>query len=873
MNSRILVILFSLMVSTAVLLAIIAVSGVQPAEATLPPTEATIRVSVAGDKPDPAFGDNGWAVSDLAAGSSWAEASAIQPSSDKIVAAGTLYDGYQNLFTVARYNTDGTLDGSFGFGGYVTIPLSPMGFNDQVHGMALAADESILVVGETQNGLDADFGIVRFSPDGFPDISFGLSGTVMTDFGNEDIARDVIVQPDGMIVVVGETGPFNAVDFALARYLPDGNLDSTFGLSGTVTSDFGGDEFAAAVTLQPNNHIVVVGEAEFGFDSEFITARYDIFGGLDPTFGSGGWIITDLGSNLDRAEDVLVQQPAGEILVAGSTYNLSKDFALVRYTTDGALDANFDGGIVVTDLGGDEAIRGLVRQGDGRVVAAGYIDYGFTSDFALARYLDTGLMDSTFAFSGTAVIDINGGFDQGYDVLLQSTATEEILVVGRGGINFALIRLLMDGSLDPSFDMDGIVQTPLGNGWDTANDITLQPDGLILAAGSAYDNNGRSDFVLSRYTPDGSKDLGFGANGVVTTDFGAGRDERGKAVTMLPDGRILVAGSAESGDFDDDFALVRYLPDGDIDPTFGVSGVITTDIDGGGDQAVDIVVQVDGRIILVGVGSGIWSKGINIALARYLADGVPDPSFGNGGVVTTTVGGDSEGLAVTLQPDGKILIAGFAGIDGGSDFIVARYQVNGVLDTTFGADGYVITDFFAGYDQANGIALQPNGKIIVVGGVEHGGGNRGFGLARYLTDGTLDTEFGQGGLMAVPILPGLNSVATDVSLHPSGTIVVGGYTDGETGTGRDFALARFLPDGELDLDFGVGGKAAFDFYDGDDTAAGLVVDIDGAILMAGRSGADTAVVRYRMAGGEANGDSFSPIIAAGSRAVAFPLLC
>src|SRR6266566_313079 len=204
---------------------------------------------------------------------------------------------------------------------------------------------------------------------------------------------------------------------------------------------------------------------------------------------------------------------------------------------------------------------------------------------------------------------------------------------------------------------------------------------------------------------------------------------------------------------------------GDLDSSFGTGGLVTTDFAGRGDFGLAVALQSDGKIVAAGNSSAVGVFSVNFALARYNTNGSLDSTFGTGGTVLTSFGGNlSAAFDVAVQPDDKIVAVGVAG----SDFGIARYSANGTLDPTFGSGGLVTTDF-GGSDQANGIALQPDGKIVVVGPLQGK-----IGVARYNTDGSLDSTFGSGGKVMTDASPSFDG-AFDVAVW-SGKIVVGGGT-------------------------------------------------------------------------------------------------
>ncbi|MBD8904893.1 hypothetical protein MBTS_22090, partial [Methylobacterium bullatum] len=308
----------------------------------------------------------------------------------------------------------------------------------------------------------------------------------------------------------------------------------------------------------------------------------------------------------------------------------------------------------------------------------------------------------------------------------------------------------------------------------------------------------------------------FGAGtGKVLTPVGAdGSSDTGRSVTVQPDGKILVAGYGD-GTGGTDFALVRYNADGSLDTGFGPDGtgkILTPAAPGtASDYGQSVALQTDGKIVVAGYGVGAGNR-YDFALVRYDADGSLDTTFGTGGKVLTPVGtglSSDQGNSVTLQADGKILVAGYGEGSEGQDFALLRYNADGSLDTGFGPDGTgkILTPISAGTasDQGNSVTLQADGKIVVVGS---GWGNgQDFAAVRYNTDGSLDTGFGPDGTgkILTPVGAGMsNDAGYSVTVQADGKIVVAGYGQG-SGTGYDFALVRYNADGTLDTGFGPDG--------------------------------------------------------------------
>jgi len=400
------------------------------------------------------------------------------------------------------------------------------------------------------------------------DFTFGVGGLVTTDFGGGDQGRAVAIQKDGKIVVTGSSNVEGTDDFAVARYNADGSLDTSFGTGGLVTTNFGGADFGQAVTLQKDGKIVVAGRSDAGGDNDFAVSRYNTDGSLDATFNSTGslpgTVITDFGGD-DRGFAVAIQKD-GKIVVAGqSNAEGTIDFAVARYNTDGSLDIAFNPtgnlpGTVTTDFGGDDRGFAVAIQKDGKIVVGGQSDAEVPPDFAVARYNRNGSLDVSFNPTGSlpgTVTTSFGGADQGNAVVIQKDG--KIVVAGVSNMsNFSVARYNRDGSLDVTFNstgsLPGTVTTNFG-GTDTGVAVAIQKDGKIVVGGRSF-IGGNFDFAIARYNTDGSLDSIFNPTGnlpgTVTTDFGG--DDRGFAVALQKDGKIVVAGVASNN-----FAVARYV--------------------------------------------------------------------------------------------------------------------------------------------------------------------------------------------------------------------------------------------------------------------------------------------------------------------------
>jgi uncharacterized delta-60 repeat protein len=397
------------------------------------------------------------------------------------------------------------------------------------------------------------------------------------------------------------------------------------------------------------------------------------------------------------------------------------------------------------------------------------------------------------------------------------------------------------GALDTTFGDGGKVAVEVSPNGSSSSAVAIQPDGKLVAVGSA-DYNARSDFAVVRFNADGTLDSSFGPGGIVTTDF-FGNSDAARAVAVQADGRIVAAGTALKSNtiLSADFALVRYNSDGSLDTTFGSGGKVTTDASGNADIVASLVILPDGRLLVGGTTFKESTDSNDFELVRYNANGILDETFGAGGKVVTDFFGFPDDLtAIALQSDGKILAAGTTARDAEEelqDFALVRYNSEGSIDQSFGTAGKVATDFSGHSSLANAMALDGSGKIILAGTASTGvsGNPADFALARYNSDGSLDTSFGAGGKVTTDFA-GNEEGASCVALQGDGKILAGGNrTTSFDGNTRDFALVRYNNDGTLDGTFGSSGKTTTDFAGLGDFANAMALQSDGKVILAGSS--------------------------------------
>jgi uncharacterized delta-60 repeat protein len=400
------------------------------------------------------------------------------------------------------------------------------------------------------------------------------------------------------------------------------------------------------------------------------------------------------------------------------------------------------------------------------------------------------------------------------------------------------------GDLDPSFSGDGRLVTGLTPQYDWASAVAVQGDGKIVVAGAGFDGG---QFAVLRYNSDGTLDLTFAGDGSVTTNFTA-KDDSANGIALQADGKIVVVGEVGSGGLNPKFGIARYDTNGTLDDTFSGNGLAITDFTPKEDFANGVAVQADGKIVVAGP-AGVGGVNPRFAVARYNSDGTLDATFGGDGRVTTDVTPKTDWAnGIVIRGDGSIVVAGvFGSGSANSKFGLVCYNSDGTLDTGFGGDGKVATDITLKQDQAIGVALQADGKVVAAGIAGQGGANPRFGLARYNSDGTLDSGFSADGKLTTDFTPKEDD-GFAVGIQADGKIVVGGVA-GSGGINPKFAIARYNTDGTADTTFSTDGRTTTDFTPKLDWAFGLAIQADGNIVLAGQSGwgsqnANIALARY-----------------------------
>jgi uncharacterized delta-60 repeat protein len=401
-----------------------------------------------------------------------------------------------------------------------------------------------------------------------------------------------------------------------------------------------------------------------------------------------------------------------------------------------------------------------------------------------------GDLDPSFDGDGKVITDSGHNNDSGNAMALDDLG--HIIVAGNsyspntGRSSFALVRYNSNGSLDTTFDGDGKVQTDIGDS-SGAQAVALDSVGRIVAVGWSH-----GDLAVARYRSDGSLDTAFNSDGKVTISFGA-TSAPCQGLALDSGGRMVVAGFGAG-----DFTVTRLLADGTLDTTFGADGLVTTDFGGRDDRGYAVALDQTGRIVVVGFASDIFGPPYDLAVARYNADGSLDTTFSDDGKTRESFGVYGSAYDVAIDRDGRIVVAGYGGPYANEDFALARYRPDGSLDTTFDGDGKVTTDFGGFNDEGKAVELDGAGRILVAGQTyayadDEGSWGTDFAVVRYNPDGSLDTSYGENGKVTTNLGGVYYDEVRAAGLDVFGRLVAVGTTDTRA-SGYDFAVVRYLGD-------------------------------------------------------------------------------
>ena len=741
----------------------------------------------------------------------------------------------------------GELEQNFGSGGVLKTDLNGNNENESAMRIAQEPDGKLLVMFSAR-GIAW---LTRYNSNGSRDLSLTQFENGYANLANnfDFLPNDLAVQKDGNILITGNQY-WDKLDFSIIRLLPDGNSDFNFGESGQAITSItpGQKDSATAVAIQPDNKIVLVGTTYTGTHTNFAVVRYNADGSLDQTFSGDGKVTSDFGSTDAIALSVAIQSD-GKILVGGYTVTSGsqrKNFAIARYNSNGTLDLSFSGdGKLTSDFAsGDDILKSLALQSDGKIVAGGYSTSSNTN-FAVARYKSNGTLDSTFSNDGKILTDLAGSADTLQSIAIQ--ADGKIVAGGFSksakGFDFSAVRYNINGTLDPGFGVNGERIIDLGSSTDIAYQMILLKDDRAVLAGQTGDR--QTDIAVARLTTSGQSDNSLKGNGRLIDYLRS--FSFFNAVAVQRDGKIIAAGATLDVDFysaNNDFALARYLINGQLDSSFGIRGIARQHFFFAFDASIsDIVIQNDQKILATGpVTTTEDGYPGDFGLSRFNPDGSLDSSFGNKGWVYINFGDFTEDNAsgVVLQHDGKIIVGGTTMDENGTtSFAVARTLSNASPDQSFGAGGEKILTLDNGA-AANVVALQADGKILIGGGALFTTDTSEFlrfAIVRLNTNGSPDLTFVNNGVRILDI----GSSVQALVVQPDGKILLAGPPA--------FTIARLNPNGTLDNSFSNDGWLRTQFTSSaQDQVTSLVLQSDGKIIAGGSSDGSFALARYKSNG-------------------------
>lgn len=775
---------------------------------------------------DPAFGDSGISAFNVGVSGSESGTDAVPLPDGGLVVAGVS----SSAITLARFTPEGHLDPAFGEGGTTRTPVL---WSSQAERIATTPDGGIIVAGlAREREGDQQSILVRYLSDGRLDPTFGEAGVRTVSFGSgRTRVSGLAALPDGRYYLTGYTTTGNDDETVfLARLLSDGTVDTSFGTSGVVWADVGERDIATDLAVQPDGAIVVCGVAlDIDSQSLFTLLRFQPDGAPDPSFGEEGVVTADLGFAARR----IAIDGAGRIVAGGGL------FSFARFDEDGTLDPTFgDDGITTLDISPDrDLLRDLTLVEGDRIAAAGYIDLssgGFR--VLLALLTPDGLLDDSFGDGGVVVSDgPTSRRDRGQAVTVHPG--NRLVVSGSSGaVDFSFsyssimaLAYTASGTPDLSFGEDGrALALGLAPGDDRANAVALDAEGTIYVASEAWVRTSL-DFTVARLDAAGRIDPTFGVDGFATDEVQPGWHERAQSVHPLPDGGVLALIEARPpGVSNRDIVLARYDADGNLDGTWGTDGFVRFAFGSGNDLPRGFVVDPDGAVT---VAASTFLDPWHIGLVRFLPDGSLDSDFGINGTITTQTGGAYLANDITSLPGGDLIVAATASDQSATDIAVLRYTPTGERVTSFGRGGIAYADFgIDRYDRAIAVAIQSDGRIVVLGESDTGSDSE-LVLARFTPDGDLDPSFGEGGRAAIP-LGDLKGFWSDLVLQPAGGLLVVGSSFGET-TGRDLTVLRIDSAGALDETFGEGGLARIVVSPEADYGSAAALQPDGLLLVAG----------------------------------------
>jgi uncharacterized delta-60 repeat protein len=655
------------------------------------------------------------------------------------------------------------------------------------------------------------------------DSSFGDDGKVTTTFfGTDDYERDSAMLSDGSIVQIGLINEGDS-SIVLVRYNSDGRVIY-------IKKTEKGNGYRKQVAVDSNDNIIVTQSHDTGMGFYRFDSNGDYNSDNNPSTFDSAFITFDS----DSDEGAIAIDSQDRIVLA--TVADENNVTVIRFKADATIDTAFGtNGIVMTDLGTNVHVGGISIQDDGKIVVAGSLGtWGNSKQAYVLRYNSNGTPDTSFDSDGKMTHTFS---DDVYmsDMIIHNN---QILCYGGYGNDDAFVmRLNSNGALDNNFGTNAEVIIHKANAELQTNDIGVDNNNKIILTGSTHTSS-KSELLLIRLNSNGSYDTSFSGDGQVSGNFKGYSGER----TFIVGSDILVSGYYSIALNFHDFALMRYLNNGNIDTTFANNGSVLTDLDS---RSADVrnLARTDGnKIVAVGsVNNGIFD---DFALIQYQSDGSVDESFGTYGRVHTDIGADDDiAYSVAIDKNAKIVLAGVAYDATNSDIALVRYETNGTLDSSFNSNGKVLTDFGGDHNGAFGVAVDSLNRIVVAGYYTDSG-SVSIALARYDNTGNLDTNFGSAGKIEFNSMT-IEDAAMDIVIDVNNNIFIAGYINSNNINDYDFLLMRFNTTGGI-----VYNTNNTKFSSGRDKANALALTKDGKIVLVGSAEmtlnhSDFAIARYK----------------------------
>jgi uncharacterized delta-60 repeat protein len=727
--------------------------------------------------------------------------------------------------------------------------------------VTVLSNGKIVAVGHYDDNTDTDFLVARYNADGTPDLTFSVNGIRVYDVsdGFDDKALCVAVASDGNILVGGISHGYGA----MIKIDADGDLHNAFGESGVVQYDLlyssietilvasNGNIFAAGKTINSANIVILRMQVKaFTSGGDPLTSfsedgEYD-----DPEFLV--WHESVIRASL---------QSDGKIVVAGTTFGASElidRWSLQRLNVDGSVDASFGGdGQVDEPETSKSEIRDIVITADGSIYVGGFSSADDDTSFGVGKkFKPNGDTDNSFNMNGSAIHLLTGGYSKINAIAIDDTGN--MFVVGSGSDDPAaqdLILAAFDSGGEPDGDFGVHNDKVTGSTHGALTDVVRLSDGSFITCGSAI-AGGITHGVLRKHKADGTVLSTFNDGGNSMIRFI--EDGETYSVILQPDGKLVIGGVYLQDGSNTGLVFARFLANGEPDVTFGTFGFIRYDVSTRREFLRQMVLLPDGKILAAGIINGGVSNN-DFLIMKLNADGSVDEEFGVGGYFKKHYGAyakSNELSQITVDNEGRILIAGDANYNGGSyqDATLMRVLPNGTVDTDFADEGVFRKQLTVVNDYFTDVVVAPDGSIFVAG---HGTVNAGAAVMKLNNAGEVDTEFGTDGIIHIDWSEEEITRAMDILIQPDGKVLVSctRRNPSDVFAGSAF-LYRINADGTADESFGEQGFADLSIFGQKEAPEGLILNEDGSIYVWGQyqpsGGNNVFLVKMNADGSEAH---------------------